>query len=316
MSNPEQPSDSDKGFPICGCGPSNQPAPVDETDSTPSASTHSKRSIALLPLFKADRPAPTGEGSAETRTRNEMIMTGRSWTGEPLPPEARIQLLQDAAMGFQDLGFRELTENFARVCACVLYGRRLQKLGTPSGLYAVEGTMNDWGHVPRTGAETDAAIYASLPEELRAGFPPMVVDSFSHCTREEIKRALVLAQGHGSTELHAVTHPYHEERARIIADDVREDLGSPVIQNVTNPEEIASFVTGSGKIQPADQFLLDAIRIGEPSRATAAKEWIKERGLLRPLHRISRWTQRGLRGIGVDFDLEGWLAERKRERVR
>lgn len=70
---------------------------------------------------------------------------------------------------------------------------------------------------------------------------------------------------------------------------------------VLTPSEIARAWDIRGpKVQPNEKFLIDAIRICEPTKETERKEH-RDEMVRRVFHRFERWT---------GWDLEGWIVER------
>jgi hypothetical protein len=266
---------------------------------------------ATSPLFKGDHGSPRGNviDVHIQRLFGEDVMTGRdNVTGEQIDPERYVNVIASE----KKLN-RQLCENVARVFAAALQAVMLKKAGKMPNRYYVEGCVWDWGLRPRIGADIQASIDGIIPLDIRNALPPPVIRHHSNRTRIELGEIYKLAEAHSDTDVTVVTHGYHKRRTERIGAMVQKDGAHKMPLSVVTPRDVVrTRLSQSDTVQPSEQFLIDAIEAAEPTPGTKVGEWMMETAVLGPLNRISRGLELLLRRGDIDFDLEGWIAAKKR----
>ena len=239
--------------------------------------------VGIIPHFKGDVPPIFGR---EKRRRNETVMTGKDpATGLEVSEEVYLQLLA-CVHGEQ----RQVAENVARVFAAGLYGYERRLLGDDVQPFFLEGCRWDWGEKERYGAEISRDIYSIMPEQIRGLLHEPVVNALTKRTRDEFEHALLLSDARGLDAVTTITHPYHRFRTELIGDHMKRIGGYRQQLAVHTPGEIADMRERSNRVQPYECFMIDAIRVCEPSVQTCLKEGIREKGPLLALHLAERLT--------------------------
>lgn len=245
---------------------------------------------AVIPHFKGDVPPPSGPDAPSDRRLFEAAMTGRNPDDDrPLTPDAYLQVLRFVAERQS-----AVAQNVARVFAASLVAEDVRRKGEEARLFFLEGCTWDWGtKPPRTGAEVSAAMYGVVPHSLRAATPH--VEALTRRTRDEFVEVLRLAELQGAGAVTTVTHGYHAFRTRRIGNHIRRLERHTAAVDVVTPGHIAASWERTRGVQPAERFLIDAIRIGEPTLRTNVREGIKELGPLLAFHEFERLT-------GIDLE--------------
>lgn len=242
----------------------------------------------VIPLFKGDVPPPSGPDASEKRRLHEAVITGiNPDSQQPMEHAAYLEVLKRV-----HTSTRQIAENVARVFASTLKSLQLRTAEHDVRQYFLEGCVWDWGTEARTGAETSEAIYGILPESIRGKFAPPHVDSLTKRTRDEFEHLLEFSKHEGV--LVAVTHGYHQNRAVRIGAHMKKQYASEQKMIVETPKYVAAQYEKYRQPEPSMQFMIDAIRIAEPSIATKVAETAKEKGMILPLHLFERLTGKDL----------------------
>ncbi len=266
--------------------------------------------IGVIAMAKSDRPGPSGKNEAAMRRAQEALITGADPAdGAPMDREGYLLLLQNEAMA----GNADIAQGVQRVMATALHALMLRSGGNDVDRFYLEGVVSDWGTQKRDGSATYAAIDAGvIPETISSGLPPAFAEPWTNRTSQEFQVAMRVCRERGIDVLRGITSGYHLKRAGMIGAETAAELEFPTTPTMWSPAMVvADRQKQSRRIQPDEQFLIDGIKAAELSLPQWAFEAVKEYGICRPLHRVSRIGKR-LTGR----DLEGWLADKKRGKTR
>src|SRR3989339_121453 len=229
--------------------------------------------VGIISHFKGDVPSII---DLKKKRLCESVISGIDpATGLQLSREQYIENLQQVKKAQ-----REIAENVARVFAASLHGMRRYLQGDDVQPLFLEGCTWDWGTTVRTGAEISHDIYDLVPETMRLSLQEPYVEALTKRTRDEFEHVLRIADERGLDAVTTVTHSYHQYRTSMIGEFMKRKGDYPQELEVRTPMDIANEWERIYDAKPDERFLIDAIRIAEPSRATHIKEGVKEKGPL------------------------------------
>jgi hypothetical protein len=266
--------------------------------------------LGVIAMAKSDRPGPSGKNEAAMRRAQEVLITGTDPAdGAQMDREGYLLLLQNEAMA----GNADIVQGVQRVLATALHSLMLKQGGNDVDRFYLEGVVSDWGTRKRNGSATYAAIDAGvIPDTIRTALEPAFAEPWTNRTSQEFQVAMRVCRERGTEVLRGITSGYHVTRAGMIGAETAAEQKFQIAPTMWTPEMVVTEREKRGpRVQPDEQFLIDAIKAATLSLPQWTMEAVKEYGICRPLHRVSRWGKR-LTGR----DLEGWLADKKRGKTR